>query len=272
MTEGLDTPQVGTQELSGQIVGGQTPTGQDAAKLPATADKSDGQNFLLDYATREDAERGAKEKQAKITELANKVKSLESGQMDRRLQMMEEAQLQTQQERVNASRLEEQQRANQGLEDMRRQIEEDPTKAVDFYNDLAYQNNQAMKAQRDELTQQFEARIAAMESGVDSRFFENSSEYQTYSEEIGQLKSNSELASLSSTQLLAMAKTMNPDKVVNMAGSAPMGGGGGNPYASAPPRVTGYTDQMKQQMRDKLGYTEEKIVSSEARFIAQQGG
>ena len=185
---------------------------------------------------------------------------------------MEDQQLQTQQDRVNASRADAQRQANQGLEDIRRQIEEDPSSAADIFNDQVYRQNQAMADQREELTKQFEARIASMESGVESRFFENSSEYQTYGEEIGRLKANSELEGLSGTQLLAMAKTMNPDKVVNMAGSAPMGSGGGNGYAPAPAPITGYDDWTKQQMRDNLNYTEEQIKSSEARFIAKQGG
>lgn len=273
MTEGQDTSQVGTLEIGGQTVGEQTPAGQDAAKPPATADTGDGQNFLLDYAKREDAERGVKAGQAKITELANEVKTLkESAQMEKRVQMMEESHLQAQQDRVNASSMEAQRMASQGLEDIRKQIEEDPSRTADILNDQVYRQNQALAAQKEELTKQFEGQFAAMQSGMDDRFFENSSEYQTYSEEIGQLKLNNELAGLSSPQLLAMAKTMNPDKVVNMAGSAPMSGSGGNVYASPPPVVTGYDDRMKQQMRDMFNYTEEQIVESEARFIAKQGG
>ena len=104
MTEVLDTSQQGNQNNGGQIVGGQTPTGQDAAKPPAIADKGDGQNFLLDYATMEDAVSGVKAGQAKITELANKVKSLESTAMDDRVMQLENLQLQTRQDRDNSNR------------------------------------------------------------------------------------------------------------------------------------------------------------------------
>ena len=115
MTDGMDNPE-GTQDVGGQIVGEMTPTGQDAAKA-LDGMSADGQNFLLNYADKEAAEKGIKSSQSKITELAEQVKSLEAqASMEKRVQLMETLQQDAQRDRTSATQLEDDRRNSEYLE------------------------------------------------------------------------------------------------------------------------------------------------------------
>jgi len=267
MTDGQDTSQAGTLDGSGSEIGGQTDPSQNSAK----PSEGDGQNFLLNYATAEDAARGFKEAQSKITELAEKNKALAAqSQMAQRLEMMEKIQEQAQLSSVNAAKEMEQRKAEDELNRMRQMIEEDPTTTVDILNDLTFQHNQRLASQEQKITSAFEERLETMKADLDGRFLTTSPEYQLYSEEIGKLKSQSSLSALNDAQLLDIAKTTNPDKVSNMAGSAPMGTVGGVGYQPPPPQVVGYDEVTRQGMKEGFGWSDQKIAEAEARYISEQ--
>ena len=267
MTDGQDTSLQGTLDGSGSVSGEQSAPSQDSAK-PV---EGDGQNFLLNYATADDAEQGFKAAQSKITEQSERIKALEAERaMDQRLKMLEDLQQQAQQGSVNAARDAELRKAEEELVRMRQMIEDDPTKAVDIINDMAYRSNQQIKSQEEAMTKMFEERLESMKAGFDARFLQTSPEYQTYSEEIGKLKSQDNLSGLSDAQLLDIAKTMNPDKVSNMAGSAPMGAVSGVGYQPPAPQIQGYDDFTKEGMKKNFGWSDEKIAQAEQRYIEQQ--
>jgi hypothetical protein len=266
MTDRQDTSLSGTLDGGGLGAGEQSSPDQNSAKP-----EGDGQNFLLNYATAEDAERGYKEAQGKITEQASRVKELEAQvQMGKRMEMLEQIQEQNQSTSLNAVQEMEQRKATEELDRLRQMIEEDPTKSVDLYNDLAFRHKKELKDQENKLMEMFESKIAASNKATEQRFLQSSPDFQTYSEEIGKLRSDPELSGLSDKQLLSMARVMVPDKLTNTAGALPVGGAQGLGYSSPAPKQVGFSDFVKEGMKEKFGYSDEKIAAAEARYIAQQ--
>lgn len=225
---------------------------------------ADGQSYLLDYATREDAEKGIKESQAfgtkKAQEAAEYKRELEDLRRDMELEKLNASvgEMAGYHEQMAKKSQEEQQQAQ--LEALIQRVEDEGAQVlVSEFNSALYQRDQARQQETEALRKEIAKLQSELTGELSKTARELSPEYQSLKPMIDALKAKPAYEGWTEDQIMTVARELKASEPQDDPASVPPGMGGARVGAVAPEEKKGLTDDEKYRLKHIAGWNDEEI-------------
>lgn len=225
---------------------------------------ADGQSYLLDYATREDAEKGIKESQAfgtkKAQEAAEYKRELEDLRRDMELEKLNASvgEMAGYHEQMAKKSQEEAQQAQlQALID--RAEEEGVGVVINEMNAAFYDRDKRLSERERAIDDRIKELESKFTGRLDKTARELSPEYQSLKPMIDALKAKPAYEGWTEDQIMTVARELKASEPQDDPASVPPGMGGARVGAVAPEEKKGLTDDEKYRLKHIAGWNDEEI-------------
>lgn len=258
--------------LTGQgtmtIEQGRDPLGADGA--PDTDNAAD-QSYLLNYVSKEDAEKGYKELQALSTK-----KAQEAAEYKRELEALrmqaDMSELKKSVGSVTSMREAEAQRAHEEafarhIESLKERVgDEGPEVLVDEFNTALFNQKQEFQKELKKYEDVINSLKGEFSGQLGQTRLELSPEYQRLKPTMDELKQQPEFKDSSVEQLMAIAKVVKGKEPDNDPASIPPGMGGSRLGVRATEEPKGLDDARKQFLMDHYNYSKAEVEKMDLRL------
>lgn len=268
MSNSPNNPQ-GTPTGTGSATIEQGGAGQETAKEPASG--SDEQSYLLNYASKEDAEKGYKEIQALATRASQEKADLErevellrqKGEIDSLKQSVNSV---AEREALEAQRNHEEAYARQ-MESLKERVADEGAEVlVEEFNTALFQQKQQIQEQLKSQQDLIKSLKDELSGQLGQTKLELSSEYQRLKPLMDELKGKPAFASATPEQLMAVANEVKGYMPEEELAPMPPGMGGSRAGIPAPEEPKGLSEDMKAVLKAKGLLSDDQIASAERRL------